>query len=103
LSPRAREALRRVSSEWREGYEERGFSMTLGRLFDPRDPACLVAIGRDESGHAGAFLHFVPAGPRGYSLDVMRRVAGAPGGVNEWLIGRTLEHLGRQDVCEVRL
>jgi len=103
LTPDLRDALLRVSSDWREGDEERGFSMTLGRLFDPRDPDCLVAIGRDASGHVGAFLHFVPAGPRGYSLDVMRRVAGAPGGVNEWLIARTLEHLGQQDVCEVSL
>ena len=103
LTPDLRDALLRVSSDWKVGDEERGFSMTLGRLFDPRDPDCLVAIGRDGTGHVGAFLHFVPAGPRGYSLDVMRRVHNAPGGVNEWLIARTLEHLRGEGVVEVSL
>jgi lysyl-tRNA synthetase class 2 len=77
--------------------------MSLGRLFDPRDGDCLVAVARDAEGRVRGFLHFVPAGPHGYSLDVMRRDHDSAPGINEWLIARTLEHLHGLGVHEVSL
>src|SRR5262249_4443111 len=83
LNPDLRRALLHVSDSWRGAQEERGFSMSLGRLFDRRDPDALVAVARDTDGVVRAFLHFVPAGPHGYSLDVMRRDRDMPSGLNE--------------------
>jgi lysyl-tRNA synthetase class 2 len=103
MHPDLRRALVHVSHSWRGGDEERGFTMTLGRLFDERDPACLVAVARDGAGYARGFLHFVPASPRGFSLDVMRRDRDTPTGLNEFLIARTLEHLRAEGVEVVSL
>lgn len=103
LNPDLRSALLYVSSGWKDGAAERGFSMSLGRLFDPRDADCLVAVARDANGDVRGFLHFVPAGPHGYSLDVMRRDHDAAPGINEWLIARTLEHVNTLGVREVSL
>jgi lysyl-tRNA synthetase class 2 len=103
LGPDLRRALLHVSSAWKDGAEERGFSMSLGRLFDPRDGDCLVAVARDREEAVRAFLHFVPAGPHGYSLDVMRRDHDTPPGINEWLIARTLEQTASMGVREVSL
>ncbi len=52
---------------------ERGFSMALGRLGDPRDPDLVVARARDGTGRLVAVLAFVPWGYDGLSLDLMRR------------------------------
>lgn len=103
MHPDLRRALLHVSDTWRGEDEERGFSMTLGRLFDGRDPDCLVAVTRDGEGLARGFLHFVPVGSSGYSLDVIRRDADTPSGLNEFLIARTLEHLGAEGVELVSL
>jgi lysyl-tRNA synthetase class 2 len=103
LHPDLKRALLHVSSAWKGEMDERGFSMSLGRLFDPRDADCLVVVARDPLGDVRGFLHFVPAGPHGYSLDVMRRDRNAAPGINEWLIARTLEHLRMLDVHEVSL
>ena len=58
----------------RQGEHERGFSMMLGRVFDPRDTGLLLAVVRGPDGKAAAMCQFVPAtGINGYSLDLMRR------------------------------
>lgn len=103
LHPDLRRALLHVSSSWKAGEEERGFSMALGRLFDPRDPDCVIAVARDVEGEVRAFLHFVPAGPHGYSLDVMRRDRDVPSALNEWLIVRTIEWMRERGVQEMSL
>ena len=70
---------------WRGTETERGFSMALGRLVDPADPDCVFVVARQD-GVMRAFLQFVPWGPDGMSLDVMRRDRTADAGVNELLI-----------------
>jgi lysyl-tRNA synthetase class 2 len=70
---------------WRGTETERGFSMALGRLVDPVDPDAVFVVARQD-GVMRAFLQFVPWGPDGMSLDLMRRDRKADAGVNELLI-----------------
>jgi len=70
---------------WRGTETERGFSMALGRLVDPVDPDCVFVVARQDGVMRG-FLQFVPWGPDGMSLDLMRRDRTADAGVNELLI-----------------
>jgi lysyl-tRNA synthetase class 2 len=70
---------------WRGAETERGFSMALGRLVDPVDPDCVFVVARQD-GVVRGFLQFVPWGPDGMSLDLMRRDRTADAGVNELLI-----------------
>ncbi|MDQ1287746.1 MAG: lysyl-tRNA synthetase, class [Actinomycetota bacterium] len=65
---------------------ERGFSMALGRLGDPRDPDLLIARARDGDGRLIAVLTFVPWGPDGLSLDIMRRSRGTENGTVEFVV-----------------
>jgi lysyl-tRNA synthetase class 2 len=91
------EVLAELSRHWRGDAAERGFSMALGRLFDPRDPATLVVTARDGTGRLRGFLHFVPWGVEGASLDVMRRDRNAPSWLNDFLVieaTRALPRLG---------
>jgi lysylphosphatidylglycerol synthetase-like protein (DUF2156 family) len=110
VGPDLRAELRHVMAQNRRGDAERGFSMTLGRIFDPDDkglllavaygPAC-VAVGAEDSdvpvGPIGpvAFCHYVPAASiNGYSLDLMRRTDGPhPNGLIDFVVVRTIEHL----------
>ena len=70
---------------WRSAETERGFSMALGRFGDPCDGEC-VAVTATQNGCLRAFLHFVPWGSDGLSLDLMRRDREADNGLNEFLI-----------------
>ena len=87
--------LQSVMERSRRGNHERGFSMTLGRLFDPEDAGLLLAVAHDPQGTPVAFCQFVPApGIGGYSLDLMRRDDGAhPNGLIDFVIVSTIEHL----------
>jgi lysyl-tRNA synthetase class 2 len=70
---------------WRGTDHERGFSMALGRLGEPGDEDCVLAIAtRDGEPHA--ILHFVPWGADGLSLDLMRRDRASQPGLNDFLI-----------------
>jgi lysyl-tRNA synthetase, class II len=73
------------ANAWRGTESERGFSMALGRLVDPVDPNCVFVVARQD-GIMRGFLQFVPWGPDGMSLDLMRRDRTADAGVNELLI-----------------
>src|SRR6266536_2816916 len=73
LDPGTGAALRELSRCWRGEAAERGFSMALGRLFDPRDADAFVVVARDATARPVAFLHLVPWSADGASLDVMRR------------------------------
>ncbi len=77
------------AAAWRSSATERGFSMALGRLLDDSDPDCVFVAARQD-GVVRAFLQFVPWGPDGMSLDVMRRDSAADAGVNELLITEAL-------------
>ena len=87
---------------WRGTETERGFSMALGRLVDPVDPDCVFVVARQD-GVMRAFLQFVPWGPDGMSLDLMRRDRTAEAGVNELLIVDALRSCPQLGVNRVSL
>jgi lysyl-tRNA synthetase class 2 len=95
VGPDLRARLRAVMAENRRGEAERGFSMTLGRIFDPDDRGLLLAVAYGPTGEPVGFCHYVPApGINGYSLDLMRRTDGPhPNGLIDFVVVRTIEHL----------
>ncbi|MDQ0933144.1 phosphatidylglycerol lysyltransferase domain-containing protein [Streptomyces turgidiscabies] len=101
--------IRLAAEDWRGTDTERGFSMALGRIGDPGDGDCLIATAHktdDQPGPYGdlkAILHFVPWGPDGVSLDLMRRDRAADPGMNELLIVAALEAAPRLGVTRVSL
>lgn len=82
---------RQAADTWRGEDVERGFSMALGRLGDPRDPELVLARCRDGEGRMAGLLSFVPWGSRGLSLDVMRRAGGSENGVMEFTVAGVCE------------
>ncbi len=79
----------------RRGEAERGFSMMLGRLFNPKDKGLLLTIVHGPDGKPVAVCQFV-ASPaiNGYSLDLMRRDPGEhPNGLIDFALCSTIEHL----------
>jgi lysylphosphatidylglycerol synthetase-like protein (DUF2156 family) len=98
IGPELRAELRRVMTQSRRGDAERGFSYTLGRVFDPHDTGLLLAIAYGPSGSAEAFCQYVPAPAiNGYSLDLMRRTSGPhPNGLIDALVVRSIFHLREQ-------
>ena len=95
IDPVLGEQLRRLMGESRRGQVERGFSMTLSRVFDRRDTGLLVAVCRGPDGEPAAFCQYVPAADiGGYSLDLMRRSEGDhPNGLTDFVVVRTIERL----------
>jgi lysyl-tRNA synthetase, class II len=86
LDPGSVSALRELSRRWRGETAERGFSMALGRLFDPRDSGAMVVVASNAAGRPLGFLHLVPWGVDGASLNVMRRDRDSPGYLNDFLV-----------------
>jgi lysyl-tRNA synthetase class 2 len=82
--------LTRQAGSWRGSPTERGFSMALGRIGAPGDEKCVIATAT-ENGVLRGILHFVPWGPDGLSLDLMRRDRSAQPGVNDFLIVETIK------------
>ncbi len=85
LGPNELTELVAAARAWRGGGVERGFSMALSRLGDPADADCVVVTAHRDGALRG-LLHFVPWGPDGLSLDLMRRDRSAENGLNELLI-----------------
>ena len=88
-----RAALETLTAASRRGEAERGFSMTLSRMFDPHDAGLMVTIVRDGDAAIQAFLQWVPAtGIGGWSLDVMRRNLDGdlPNGIMDFAIVATI-------------
>ncbi|NUU24942.1 MAG: DUF2156 domain-containing protein [Streptomycetaceae bacterium] len=75
-----------LADHWRDGETERGFSMALGRLGDPDDGRCMMVECTDGDGNLRALLSFVPWGPKGISLDLMRRDRESENGLLEFMI-----------------
>ncbi|MBO3101844.1 bifunctional lysylphosphatidylglycerol flippase/synthetase MprF [Cellulomonas fengjieae] len=100
LEPELRAAITAMSDESRRGPAERGFSMTLSRLFDPADTGLLLSVTRDGDGRVDAFCQWVPAAAiEGWSLDVMRRrtdIEGLPNGLIDATIVATIRHLAER-------
>ncbi|MEW2581450.1 phosphatidylglycerol lysyltransferase domain-containing protein [Streptomyces syringium] len=94
LSPEELEVVQKAANAWRDTEDERGFSMALGRIGDPKDLDAVIATahkdpeeGEDASfGDLKAMQHYVPWGPEGSSLELMRRDRSADPGMNELLI-----------------
>ncbi|MGW0938120.1 phosphatidylglycerol lysyltransferase domain-containing protein [Streptomyces sp. NPDC002666] len=104
--------LVRRADDWRDGATERGFSMALGRLGDPADGQCVMLECRDagtapaEGGGPGALravLSFVPWGPHGLSLDLMRRDRDAENGLMEFMVIELLQRAEKIGVTQVSL
>jgi lysyl-tRNA synthetase, class II len=76
----------RAADAFRDGPVERGFSMALSRLGDPRDDDCLFVLCRDEGGRIRGLLQFVPWGGDGLSLDLMRGDRTADNGITEFMV-----------------
>ncbi|MCG2797613.1 MAG: phosphatidylglycerol lysyltransferase domain-containing protein [Cellulomonas sp.] len=89
-----------MAGESRHGEGERGFSMTLSRMFDPDDTGLLLALTRAPDGRVDAFCQFTPAAAiDGWSLDVMRRrmdVEDLPNGLIDFTIARTIDEVVRR-------
>ncbi|HEY1278225.1 MAG TPA: phosphatidylglycerol lysyltransferase domain-containing protein [Acidimicrobiales bacterium] len=95
IDPVLAEQLHRLMGESRRGQVERGFSMTLSRVFDRRDTGLLLAVCRGPEGEPAAFCQYVPAADiGGFSLDLMRRSEGEhPNGLTDFVVVRTIERL----------
>lgn len=101
------ELLRRAE-DWRDGATERGFSMALGRLGDPGDGRCVMLEcwlgepGGDEA-RLRAVLSFVPWGPKGLSLDLMRRDRDSENGLMEFMVIELLQRAGEIGITQLSL
>ncbi len=96
--------LEHVSSLWRDGASERGFSMAMDalRCADRRDGS--VVLARDADGRVRGYLHFVPSyGRAAMSLAAMRRDRETPNGLMEFLVVRAIQLLRAEDVEELSL
>ena len=82
--------LLRDADRWRHGETERGFSMALNRSGDPADTHLLFVQARNDRSELVGLLTFVPWGPGGLSLDVMRRSPDAPHGVTELMVSHLM-------------
>jgi lysylphosphatidylglycerol synthetase-like protein (DUF2156 family) len=101
LDPALRVQLEDVMTKSRRGDVERGFSMTLGRAFEPEDEGLLLAVVHgpaDTGGAPVAFCQYVPApGIGGYSLDLMRRDDGEhPNGLIDFAVVETIREVARR-------
>ncbi|MGW6803745.1 phosphatidylglycerol lysyltransferase domain-containing protein [Streptomyces sp. NPDC055039] len=96
------ELLRRAD-DWRDGATERGFSMALGRLGDPGDGRCVMLECHDGKGELRAVLSFVPWGPKGLSLDLMRRDRDSENGLMEFMVIELLRRAGEIGITQVSL
>jgi lysyl-tRNA synthetase class 2 len=94
--------VRRQAAAWRGAEVERGFSMALGRFGDAADLDC-VAVTATLDDRLAAVLHFVPWGPDGLSLDLMRRDREADPGLNELLIVAAIRAAPELGVSKVSL
>ena len=98
-SPELRAQLEELSTQTRQGEVERGFSMTLSRMFDERDTGLLLAVCLDPEGKPVAFNQYIPASHiNGYSLDLMRRTndPDAPNGLTDFVILETINWQAEQ-------
>ncbi|MGW1888679.1 phosphatidylglycerol lysyltransferase domain-containing protein [Streptomyces sp. NPDC002004] len=91
------------ADDWRDGATERGFSMALGRLGDPADGQCVMLECTDAQGELRALLSFVPWGPHGLSLDLMRRDRDSENGLMEFMVIELLQRSGEIGITQVSL
>ncbi|MBY8884508.1 phosphatidylglycerol lysyltransferase domain-containing protein [Streptomyces sp. PTM05] len=92
-----------AADRWRDGQTERGFSMALGRLGDPADGDCVMIECHDGEGELRALLSFVPWGPKGLSLDLMRRDRSSENGLVEFMVLELIQQADSVDVQRISL
>ncbi len=95
LNPGDAASMAELMAKSRRGEQERGFSMMLGRLFDPRDTGLLLTLVEGPDGTPVAMCQFVPSPAiGGYSLDLMRRDPGDhPNGLLDFALCSTITYL----------
>ncbi len=97
LDRQLREQIEEVAEQSRRGEVERGYSMTLSRLFDPHDEGLMMSVTTSPEGRVDAFCQWAPApGIDGWSLDVMRRrldVHDLPNGLIDFTVVRTIQEV----------
>ena len=112
LTEEEKQRVRKAADAWRGTDTERGFSMALGRFGEDADGDCVVVTAHKERepgaphpelGDLRAVLHFVPWGPDGISLELMRRDRSADPGLNELLIVAALQEAPTLGVSRVSL
>jgi lysylphosphatidylglycerol synthetase-like protein (DUF2156 family) len=98
LEPKDAALMVDLMAKSRRGEQERGFSMMLGRLFDPRDTGLLLTLVEGPDSEPVAMCQFVPSPAiDGYSLDLMRRdPAEHPNGLLDFALCSTIDHLKEQ-------
>ncbi|HEY5834080.1 phosphatidylglycerol lysyltransferase domain-containing protein [Streptomyces sp.] len=103
IPPAEMDVLVERAEHWRDGGTERGFSMALGRLGDPADGRCVMVECQDGDGRPRALLSFVPWGPHGLSLDLMRRDRTADNGLIEFMVIELIRRAEEVDVAQISL
>jgi lysyl-tRNA synthetase, class II len=103
LPPDALQEAVHAAEMFRDGSVERGFSMALSRLGDPRDGDCLLVLCRDADHRLRGLLQFVPWGTGGLSLDLMRGDRTADNGLTELMVVSAVEAAPGLGVCRVSL
>lgn len=105
LVPHDAACMAELMAKNRRGEQERGFSMMLGRLFDPRDTDLLLTLVEGPDGAPVAMCQFVPSPAiGGYSLDLMRRDPGDhPNGLLDFALCSTIAHLKAQGMTGLSL
>ncbi|HEY7938359.1 MAG TPA: DUF2156 domain-containing protein, partial [Acidimicrobiales bacterium] len=106
ITPELEASLRGLMTESRRGEMERGFSMTLGRIFSAADEGLLLAVCFGPDGTPAAFCQYVPAPAiKGYSLDLMRRSEREehPNGLTDYVVVETMTHLREQGMVGLGL
>ncbi|WP_406266673.1 phosphatidylglycerol lysyltransferase domain-containing protein [Streptomyces sp. NBC_00191] len=103
IAPEEMDVLLRRADDWRDGATERGFSMALGRLGDPGDGRCVILECTDGEGALRAVLSFVPWGPKGLSLDLMRRDRDSENGLMEFMVIELLQRANEIGITQVSL
>jgi lysyl-tRNA synthetase class 2 len=97
-------SLEDISSLWRAGTVERGFSMSLDALRRDDQGDTLLLVARDSAREIRGFLHFVPTyGRPAASLSMMRRDPRTPNGLTEFMVAQAIEQLRRRGVEELSL
>lgn len=103
LTHEALAEVQAAAERWREGSQERGFAMALGRIGDSSDEGCVLVRCRSATGELVGLLHLVPWGDDGLSLDLMRRSPATDNGVVELMVVELLTGMHLRPLRRVSL
>jgi lysyl-tRNA synthetase, class II len=96
--------LEEVSTAWRAGADERGFSMAMEGIRGVHQAGSVIVLARDPQQRVGGYLHFVPTfDRRAMSLAAMRRSPTAPNGLTEYMVVRSIQLFRDRSIDELSL